>query len=141
MAGQRGKKDFLYLPVSSLIVRRKRLNRPVPNSAGQFDVAFSHVTSVCLDKITDLLVPLFLPGTVGHLAAARHTARTMLASYDVESEDEIRLAAEIASFGFGALEALSKSMAPELSQNAVLRLRGCALHRSGHQCQRALDRL
>jgi hypothetical protein len=104
---------------------------------------FPAVTPVFLDKITTLLVPLFLTAAGGDAEAAGHAARCMIASYDVETEEEIHLAAEIASFGFGALDALSASMDAELSPRAVLRLRGSAnaQHRSAHQCQRTLDRL
>jgi hypothetical protein len=66
-----------------------------------------------------------------------------LAAYDPSDEQELRLAAEIISFGFAALEGLAKAMNPELPVNAILRLRGNAnaAHRSGHQCQRTLDKL
>jgi len=104
---------------------------------------FPAVTPVFLERIVALLVPLFLTAAGGDAEAAGHAARCMIASYDVETEEEIRLAAEIASFGFGALDALSSSMDPDLSPRAVLRLRGSAnaQHRSAHQCQRTLDRL
>lgn len=104
---------------------------------------YANVTPIFLDTVIGLLVPLFLTTAGGNEDAAREAAESMLASYDVETEEEIRLAAEITNFGFGALEALSKSMDPNLPLNAVLRLRGSAnaLHRSGHQCQRALDKL
>jgi hypothetical protein len=104
---------------------------------------FPAVTPVFLERIITLLVPLFLTAAGGDAESAGHAARCMIASYDVETEEEIRLAAEIASFGFGALDALSASMDPDLSPRAVLRLRGSAnaQHRSAHQCQRTLDRL
>jgi len=104
---------------------------------------FPHITQVFLDKVFSLLVPLFLTAAGGNPEAARLAVESLLASYDVETEEEMRLAAEITSFGFGALEALCNSMAPDLSLSAVLRLRGSAnaMHRSGHQCQRALDKL
>ena len=72
-----------------------------------------------------------------------HAVLSTLAAYDAEDEQELRLAAEIISFGFAALEALAKAMNPDLPLNAVLRLRGNAnaAHRSGHQCQRTLDKL
>jgi hypothetical protein len=93
---------------------------------------FPAVTPVFLERIIALLVPLFLTSAGGDAEAAGHAARCMIASYDVETEEEIRLAAEIASFGFGALDALSSSMDPDLSPRAVLRLRGSAnaQHRS-----------
>ena len=104
---------------------------------------FPAVTAVFLETIIARLTPWFLHAACGSLQAAREAALSMLASYDVRTEEEIRLAAEIASFGFDALDALGRSMDPDLPLNAVLRLRGSAssLHRSAHQCQRALDRL
>ncbi len=104
---------------------------------------FPHVTRVFLDKVIGLLVPLFLTTAGEDMEAAREAAESTLASYDVETEEEIRLAAEITSLGFGVLDALAKAMDPNLPLNAVLRLRGSAnaLHRSAHQCQRALDKL
>jgi hypothetical protein len=104
---------------------------------------FAAVDPVFLDTIIGLLVPWFLIAAGGDVTAARRTAECILASYDVETEQEIRLAAEITSFGFGALEGLRDSMDPELKLNAVLRLRGSAntQHRSANQCQRTLDKL
>lgn len=104
---------------------------------------FPNVTPLFLDSIFSLLVPLFLTRAGDDDAAARHAAACMLASYDVQTEAEIRLAAEIAIFGFTAMDTLRASMDPNLSITAVLRLRGCAngQHRSAHQCQQALDKL
>ena len=67
----------------------------------------------------------------------------MLNGYHIETEEELRLAAEIVSFGFHVLEALSKATGPDLSLNATLRLRGSAvsLSREAHKCQRKLDQL
>jgi hypothetical protein len=104
---------------------------------------FPNVTSVFLDTILMRLVPWFLTAAEGCIETARHAALSTLASYNVETDEEIRLAAEIASFGLSALTALSSSFDPDLSLNAILRLRGSAnsLHRSAHQCQRTLDKL
>jgi hypothetical protein len=104
---------------------------------------FPNVTPVFLNTIISRLVPWFLIAAGGSLEAAHDAVISMLASYNVETEEEIRLAAEIASFGFSALAALSTSWDADLSLNAILRLRGSAnaLHRSAHQCQRTLDRL
>jgi hypothetical protein len=104
---------------------------------------FPNVTRVFLDTIIMRLVPWFLTVADGSLEAARQAALSLLASYNVETEEEIRLAAEITSFSFSALAALSSSLDPDLPINAVIRLRGSAnaLHRSAHQCQRTLDKL
>ncbi len=101
------------------------------------------ITPAILDKIIGLLVPLFLTGAAGDLLTARHAASRLLADYQPETEEELRLAAEIICFGFGALDALSQSMAPNLTLNAILRLRGSAntQQRSANQCQRTLDKL
>jgi hypothetical protein len=104
---------------------------------------FPTITAIFLDTIIAPLVPWFLTAANGDMKAARHTVISMLASYNVATEEELRLAAEIVSFSFGTLAALSKSMEPDLPLNAVLRLRGSAnaSQRSKHQCQRVLDRL
>jgi hypothetical protein len=96
-----------------------------------------------LEEIVAYLLDLFIRGAGGDEAAARHAVLSTLAAYGAEDEQELRLAAEIISFGFATLEALAKAMNPSLPLNAVLRLRGNAnaAHRSGHQCQRTLDKL
>jgi hypothetical protein len=101
------------------------------------------ITAAVLDKVIGLLVPLFMITAEDDVFAARHAASRLLAAYNAETEEELRLAAEIIGFGFGALDALSRSMADGLSANAVLRLRGSAnsQHRSANQCQRTLDKL
>jgi hypothetical protein len=104
---------------------------------------FDHIAPAFLEEILVFLLPLFMTGARGDAEAARQAALATLAAYDVTTEQEIRLAAEITLQGFGVLESLSKSMNPELPTNVVLRLRGSAnaLHRSAHQNQRTLDRM
>jgi hypothetical protein len=94
-------------------------------------------------KIIGLLTPLFLCSAGTDVLTARHAASQMLAAYNVQTEEELRLAAEIIGFGFGALDALSRSTAHGLSISAILRLRGSAnaQHRSANQCQRTLEKL
>jgi hypothetical protein len=96
-----------------------------------------------LDTVLGRLALLFLTGAGGDLAAARHAASQMLAAYNAESPNELRLAAEIMSFGFHALEALSQAAAPDLPLTKILRLRGSAvsLSREAHKAQRKLDQL
>jgi hypothetical protein len=67
----------------------------------------------------------------------------MLAACYPETQDEPRLAAEIISFSFQALEALSHAAGPDISLNHKLRLRGSAvsLSRESHKAQRKLDQL
>lgn len=96
-----------------------------------------------LETILGRLALLFLTGAGGDLIAARHAARQMLGAYHSETEDELRLAAEIITFSFHGLEALSQAADPQLSLNQQLRLRGCAvsLSRESHKAQRKLDQL
>jgi hypothetical protein len=105
--------------------------------------SFPTVAPAFLEEMVAYLLHLFIRGAGGDEAAARHAVLSTLAAYDAEDEQELRLAAEIISFGFATLEALARAMNPDLPLNAVLRLRGNAnaAHRSGHQCQRTLDKL
>jgi hypothetical protein len=67
----------------------------------------------------------------------------MVADYHPETQAELHLAAQIISFGFHALEALSQAMTPEMPLTRILRLRGSAvsLSRESHKAQRRLDQL
>jgi hypothetical protein len=101
------------------------------------------LSAVILDTILGRIALLFLTGAGGDLGAARRAAVQMLAAYHAETDDELRLAAEIVSFSFHALEALSQAMTPDMSLNHKLRLRGSAvsLSRESHKAQRKLDQL
>jgi hypothetical protein len=101
------------------------------------------VTPAILDTILGRLALLFLSGAGGDLPTARHAASRMLAAYHAETPDELRLAAEIISFGLHALEALGQAAAEDLALSKVLRLRGSAvsLSRESHKAQRKLDQL
>ncbi len=101
------------------------------------------ITQVILDKILAFLAPLFLDAVAGDTAAAREAARALLAGYNPRTDKELRRAALIIAFDFGALDALSRSIADDLSVNQVLRFRGNAnaLNRSSLQNQKALDAL
>jgi len=96
-----------------------------------------------LDTILGRLAVLFLTGAAGDLVTARLAAARMLAGYHPETENELRLAAEIISFSFHALEALSQAATPDLSLTKILRLRGSAvsLSRETHKSERRLDHL
>jgi hypothetical protein len=96
-----------------------------------------------LDTILGRLDILFLTGAAGDLNSARHAARQMLSSYLPETEDELRLAAEIVGFSFHALEALGQAAGPDMPLTRILRLRGSAvsLSRESHKAQRRLDQL
>jgi hypothetical protein len=94
-----------------------------------------------LDTILGRLALLFLSGTDGDRAAARQAAAHMLASYQPETEDELRLAAQVISFSFNALEALSQATTPDMPLNKILRLRSGAvsLSRESHKAERRLE--
>lgn len=105
-------------------------------------MSFPNIAPLVLDLVLSRLVPWFLTATADP-QAARDAACSLLASYDVETEAEAHLAAEAICLSFGLLEALSRSVDPDLPLNAVLRLRGSAnaMHRSAHKSQRALQTL
>jgi hypothetical protein len=113
---------------------------PSPSPSMSFPTS---ITPIILDTILGHLAPHFLTSTNGDLPSARHAASHILAAYNVETEEELRLAAEIVSFGFHALEALGQAAAPDLPLNKTLRLRGSAvsLSREAHKSQRKLDQL
>jgi hypothetical protein len=99
--------------------------------------------AVILDTILDHLARLFLIGAKGNEAAARDAAVHMLAAYNPETEDELRLAANIISFSFHALEALGQATTPDMAITRILRLRGSAvsLSRESHKAERRLDQI
>ncbi len=100
-------------------------------------------TSAFQDKVLTLLAPLFLVATRGDVGAAREAVRTTLVGYRARTDDELRLAALVVAFGFGALDALSRATSPDLTLEAVMDLRDNAitLNQAGDRAQTALDRL
>jgi hypothetical protein len=96
-----------------------------------------------LETILIRLTPLFLVGAGGETTAARQAAVQTLGSYRPETEDELRLAANVIAFGLHALEALGEAADPDLSMTRVLRLRGSAvsLSRESTKAQLRLDQL
>ena len=96
-----------------------------------------------LETILDRLAFLFLSGAAGNQDAARQAAARMLDAYHPRTEEELRLAASIVSFGFHALEALAQAAAPDMKLARILRLRGSAvsLSREGHKAERRLGQL
>ena len=101
------------------------------------------LSTVILDTVLGRLALLFLTGAGGDLTLAREAARQMLADYHPETNDELRLAAEIINFSFHALEALGQAATPEMTLNKILCLRGSAvsLSREAHKSRRKLDQL
>jgi hypothetical protein len=96
-----------------------------------------------LETILARLATLFLIGANGDSIAARQAASHMLNAYHPETEDELRLAANIICFSFQALEALAQAAAPDLSLTRILRLRGGAvsLSRESAKAERRLGQL
>ena len=96
-----------------------------------------------LETVVTRIAPLFLAGSAGDMTAARQAAAQMLSAYHPETEDELRLAANIVSFSFQALEALGQAATPVMPLTRILRLRGSAvsLSRESHKAQRRLDKL
>ncbi|MDB5404249.1 MAG: hypothetical protein JWQ55_6267 [Rhodopila sp.] len=101
------------------------------------------INQTLLDTVLGRLALLFLTGAAGDPTAAHQAAAQLLAAYNAGTEEELCLAAEIISFSFHALEALSQAADPNLSLNRTLRLRGSAvsLSRESHKSQRKLDQL
>jgi len=101
------------------------------------------ITPAILDTILGHLAPHFLPGAANNLATARHVAARILAAYNAETEEELRLAAGIVSFSFLALEPPGEAASSDLSANEKLRLHGSAISfsREIHKAQRKLDQL
>jgi hypothetical protein len=99
-------------------------------------------TPAVLDRILAFLAALFLPSTAGNLEAARDAAGALLASYEVRTDRQLRLAALAIAFSFGALDSLSRAAEPDLPVNQVLRLRGNAnaLNRAAQQNEAKLDK-
>jgi hypothetical protein len=87
------------------------------------------------------LAGLFLAGAGGNREAAEQAAASLLAAYHPETQDELRLAAQVVGFSFHALEALTQTATPDMPLNRILRLRGSAvsLSRESHKAQRRLD--
>jgi hypothetical protein len=106
----------------------------------------SHPTSITeavLEKIVAFLAPLFLVAATSDLHTAKEAAGAILSSYGARTNRELRFAALSIAFGFGALDALSRSANPELVLNQVLRLRGNAnaLNRAAQQNEARLEKL
>jgi hypothetical protein len=101
------------------------------------------ITAAVLEKILCFLAPLFLGMGTDGIVAAREAASATLASHGARTDRELRLAALIVAFGFGALDALSRATDPELALNQVLRLRGnaSALNRAAQQNETRLEKL
>jgi hypothetical protein len=96
-----------------------------------------------LETILTGLATLFLAGANGDTVAARQAAAHMLFAYHPETEDELRLAANIVGFSFHGLEALAQAAMPDMPLTRILRLRGSAvsLSREAARAERHLAQL
>jgi hypothetical protein len=103
----------------------------------------STLPAAILETILTHLTTLFLQGAGGDPEAARLAASQMLDAYHPETTDELRLAANIISFSFQALEALAQAATPDISLTRILRLRGSAvsLSREAAKAERRLTQL
>ncbi len=121
------------------------MSNPMPmHTPERTSVPFAATLPVALlETILTQVAALLLTGAAGHSAAARHAAAQLLATYHPETENELRLAANIVSFSLHALEALAQAAAPELPMTRTLRLRGSAvsLSRESHKPERRLAQL
>jgi hypothetical protein len=99
--------------------------------------------TVIIETILTHLATLFLTGANGDTTAARAAATQMLATYNRPTVDELRLAANIVTFSFQALEALSQAAAPGTPISRALRLRSGAvsLSRQAAGAERRLTQL
>jgi hypothetical protein len=101
------------------------------------------ITAALFEKILAFLTPLFLVAATSDPDEARQAAGAILGSYRARTDRELRFAALSIAFGFGALDALSRSADPALLLNQVLRLRGNAnaLNRAAQQNETRLEKL
>ncbi len=96
-----------------------------------------------LETVLIGLTAVFLTGAGGDIAMAREAARQMLGIYQPQSEDELRLAANIIAFGFRTVETLGQASAPGLPTAVMLRLHASAvgLSREAARAERRLVQL
>ncbi len=101
------------------------------------------VSQAVTDTVLAFLAPFFLAATGGDLDMARQAAAGLLANYKAQTDEELRLAAEVVNFGFQSLRSLAESNEAGLAFSRVARLRGIAisLARAKHQAQHKLDQL
>ena len=105
--------------------------------------AFAAIDPVFLEMIVTRLLPWFLTVAGNNTEAARTTALGLLADYNPETEDELTLAAEVAVFSLNGIDAAARSMAPDLTFSAMLRLHRSAIahSRAAHKGRLALAKL
>jgi hypothetical protein len=101
------------------------------------------IPAAIIETILAHLAPIFLIGAQGNPDTARQAALHLLAGYNPRNEQELSLAADIISFSFHGLEALSQSVAPDTPVARILRLRtgAVSLSRESHRCRKKLEQL
>ena len=101
------------------------------------------IPAAIIETILAHLAPIFLLGAQGNQDAARQAALHLLISYKPRNEQELGLAADIISYSFHGLEALTQSAAPDTPLPRILRLRSGAvsLNREAHRCRKKLEAL
>lgn len=100
-------------------------------------------TPAILQTVLTGLAALFLAGAGGDIVAARLAAARMLDVYNPQTDDELRLAANIIGFSFQTLDTLGKSASPDIPVASALRLRNSAvsLSREATRAERRLAQL
>ena len=103
----------------------------------------STIPAATLETILNRLASLLLDGAKGDIQAARDAASQSLAGYHPQTEDELRVAANIICFSLHALEALAQASEPGMPITRILRLRGSAvsLNRESAKAERRLEQL
>jgi hypothetical protein len=101
------------------------------------------IPAAIVDTILGRLAALFLIGANGNVEAARQAVLHLLAGYNIQTDQELFLAAEVISFGCYSLEALSQSATPDMPLNKVIRLRASAvsLNRESHRSRLKLEQM
>jgi hypothetical protein len=96
-----------------------------------------------LETVLNGLAAVFLAAVNSDADAARHAAARMLDVYRPQTEDELRLAANIIAFSFQALSALGQAAALDLPVDRALRLNASAvsLSREAAKAERRLVQL
>lgn len=96
-----------------------------------------------LDTFLDRLALFFLAAMGGDTTVARNAVRQLIADYNPKTVQELSLAAETIMLQMHSLKALGEAFNPDLSDDKVLRLRGCgiSLSREQHKAHRKLDQI
>jgi hypothetical protein len=96
-----------------------------------------------LKTILHQIAILLLDGAGGDMEAAWAAAASTLRAYDPQTEQEVRLAAQIVAFSLQACEALAQAADPDMPLTRILRLRtgAVSLSREAEKAERRLEKL